>query len=69
MCEYCDAKGGVYDMTRVCCIARYCLTLPTKEMARHTAERLAGHNGFSLQAILDEAKRQRDNMINERIGQ
>ena len=62
-CDLCDKASGVYDFNRVCCVARYCLTLPTREAAEAAAVKACKTHGHDLEAIRAEAKRIRDDRM------
>lgn len=55
-CHHCETKSGVYDLTQVCCAARFVLSIPEPEK---TAQSFCERYGHDMEALRAEAKRQR----------
>lgn len=55
-CPECDRNSGIYVTTCPRCLARYCLTLPTREMAKATADRHCAKHGLDREEVTRLAK-------------
>ena len=55
-CQRCETKSEVYGLNRICCAARFVLSIPEPEK---TAAVMCGKYGHDIEALRTEAKRQR----------
>lgn len=55
-CHHCETKSGVYDLNRICCAARFLLSIHDPEKTEAVMCEKYGHD---MEALRAESKRQR----------
>lgn len=56
-CPYCQTDSGIFSRHCAGCCARYCLTLPSKEAARASADRWCDLHGLDRAEVSAIGKR------------
>lgn len=58
-CNLCDRDAGVYDFSRVCCMARFVCSIPLKTLRRGWMARFEARKGADIYAQLERAVKAR----------
>lgn len=52
-CKLCDTDRGVYDFSRVCCMARFVCSIPLKSLRKGWMARFKARTGADVYAQLE----------------
>lgn len=58
-CELCEKKSAILDFNRICCLVRFVMSLPTREMRVGWLERWRSRDGNAMADAVEKEVRER----------